>query len=903
MTAKKKKNEEKYRRPKCHVISSRKEETMAQEFEGLYVKFGANTVEFDNSVKGMNSALSTLKKDLQTLNKQLKFDPGNVDLLAKKMQNFQQQLDVGNKKIAELRKQQKDLGEDKIGTAEWQKLESEIGKTEAQLLVVKRALEATDKQLKELTPGNIEHVNKKLDEMADKAQKTADKVGKIKDGFEKAGNAAKPFSAIAAGGLVASAKAAGDLQEQVAKTEAVFKKQSDEMDKFAESSLKNFNMAENTSRDLMNTYGAMGSGLGLTADENAKLAKSLTGLTADTVAFNDVSNDRAQTALKGIYTGETEALKALGVVMTQANLDTYALNKGYGKTVKEMTEAEKVTLRYNYVMDAMSDAQGAAKREQDSFNGQLRYFKEQIIEIATRIGEQMMPVMEDLLKKVNDFVEKIANLDDKGFKNIAKALVGIAAVAPLLLGVGKILGVVQSALMGWAGALRLIKGTKFAAFLAKTFGTATMGPIVAVIAGVVAAVVAIGVALKQLWDRSENFRNAMLGIWESIKKSITNAVNNITGGKGFGGIKTAWEKVWGYLEPAWILFQEIVGVAAVVIGEAISLIAGYFDGLVSIVKGAMTGNSKEVEKGVAKIFESTKKFITNITGYINKIDWIGLGRTILDSVIKGISSLGSKLWETVQKLFNTALETIKNINWDNLGQTLMRLIIQGISAIGSMIWNTLRGIFSSAKSNSEKSIDWKGIGLTIINMIAQGITILMGVIWRTLRGILTEAMRSAKNIDWASIGRTIVSSIANRISAIGSSIWNSLRNSLNNAMSNARNIDWSSVGRSIVNSIVSGITGLAGAIYNKIKSATNTAKSWASGLWDNITGGNRSIDMSFTSNLPQMQRMAMPTMGNYYNPVASVGGHTISISVDARGDNADMIARRVERAIVRRIQS
>lgn len=284
---------------------------MAQEFEGLYVKFGANTVEFDNSVKGMNSALSTLKKDLQTLNKQLKFDPGNVDLLAKKMQNFQQQLDVGNKKIAELRKQQKDLGEDKIGTAEWQKLESEIGKTEAQLLVVKRALEATEKQLKELTPGNIEHVNKKLDEMADKAQKTADKVGKIKDGFEKAGNAAKPFSAIAAGGLVASAKAAGDLQEQVAKTEAVFKKQSDEMDKFAESSLKNFNMAENTSRDLMNTYGAMGSGLGLTAEENAKLAKSLTGLTADTVAFNDVSSDRAKTALKGIYTGETESLKEL----------------------------------------------------------------------------------------------------------------------------------------------------------------------------------------------------------------------------------------------------------------------------------------------------------------------------------------------------------------------------------------------------------------------------------------------------------------------------------------------------------------------------------------------------------------------------------------------------------------
>ena len=284
---------------------------MAQEFEGLYVKFGANTVEFDNSVKGMNSALSMLKKDLQTLNKNLKFDPGNVDLLAKKMQNFQQQVEIGNKKIEELRKKQKDLGDDKIGTAEWQKLESEIGKTEAQLQVVKRSLEATEKQLKELTPGNIEHVNKKLDEMADKAQKTADKVGKIKDGFENAGNAAKPFSALAVAGLGASAVAAGNLQEQTAKTGAVFKEQTKEMDAFAKSSLENFNMAENTSRGIMNTYGAMGSGLGLTAKENAKLAKSLTGLTADTVAFNDVSADRAKTALKGIYTGETESLKEL----------------------------------------------------------------------------------------------------------------------------------------------------------------------------------------------------------------------------------------------------------------------------------------------------------------------------------------------------------------------------------------------------------------------------------------------------------------------------------------------------------------------------------------------------------------------------------------------------------------
>lgn len=107
---------------------------MAEEFVGLTVKFGANTVEFDNSVKGMNTALTQLKKELQTINRQLKLDPNNVELLNRKMQNFQQQAEIGAKKIAELRKEQAALGDEKIGTVEWQKLENEIQKTEAQML-------------------------------------------------------------------------------------------------------------------------------------------------------------------------------------------------------------------------------------------------------------------------------------------------------------------------------------------------------------------------------------------------------------------------------------------------------------------------------------------------------------------------------------------------------------------------------------------------------------------------------------------------------------------------------------------------------------------------------------------------------------------------------------------------
>ncbi|MBC1353873.1 hypothetical protein HB837_15815, partial [Listeria innocua] len=139
---------------------------MSETFEGLFVKFGGNTVEFDKSVKSINSALSMLKKEVTTLNKKLKFDPGNVDLLTKKLQNFQEQARVGAVKLEELRRKQKALGEDKIGTAEWQKLENEIQKTSADMEIVERSTKAVEKALKDLEPDSVASLDRALEDVA-----------------------------------------------------------------------------------------------------------------------------------------------------------------------------------------------------------------------------------------------------------------------------------------------------------------------------------------------------------------------------------------------------------------------------------------------------------------------------------------------------------------------------------------------------------------------------------------------------------------------------------------------------------------------------------------------------------------------------------------------------------------
>lgn len=869
---------------------------MAEEFVGLTVKFGANTVEFDNSVKGINSALSQLKKELQTINKQLKLDPNNVELLNRKMQNFQQQAEIGAKKIEALRKEQAALGNEKIGTAEWQKLENEIQQTEAQMQIVQRAIDKTQSKLKSLTPGNIEYVNRQLDTMSKKLDTAAEKVGKVKEGFDKAGNAVAPFSAAAAGALVAGAKAAGDLQEQVSKTKAVFKDNSDEMDKFAQAAIDNINMSENTARGIMNTYGAMGSGLGLTEKANKDMAKSLTSLTADVVAFNDVSEDRAATALKGIYTGETESLKELGVVMTQTNLENYAANKGYEKSIKEMSEAEKVALRYAYVQDAMADAQGAAKREQDSFNGQLRLFKEQIIEIATNIGKILIPALEPLLKHLNNMTEQLRKMEPEQLEKVVKVLIGIAGLAPALLGISKVLGVVQGALSGMSKAMLFLKDTKFAGAIAKIFGGISTGPILAIIA----AVVAIGVALKQVWDENEAFRNYITNSWKWISDSIGVIVTNL--------VAIFQSLIKGAdlrsLLPIWDLFKEAVATGAVIIQSAINLVVDVFEGLTTIVRGVMQGNNKLVQQGINTIVTAFQDFYYYISSWVAGVDWGGLAKTALNAVINGIKKIAPLVIAAFKLIFNTAVNWIKSVDWGAVGSWVIQTITNGIKALGSFLWSSVQSIFKTAM-NFIKSIDWHGVGSTMMNYIIRGISALGGMIWNTLRGIFTNAKsNSTSSIDWGGIGNKIISMIGQAISTVGGAIWDMLRGALSSALESAKNVDWSGVGSAIVNGITSGLSGLGDALWGKISGAFESAKSWVADKWDALKGsGDFAFSGTIKNKKGQSVNLAGPAMPALAMAGAASSGTNLAITVNTKGSGAKEIAREVERIIVRRIQS
>lgn len=140
---------------------------MADEIKGLFVKFGANTVEFDNSIKGVNQALTQLRKDFSTINKELKFDPSNVELLDKKMQNLNEQTKLSEERIKKLKTQQDALGESQIGSKEWNKLNLEIEKTESNLGFIQKESVKTEKAIKDASdPKSVMNLDKALEEVS-----------------------------------------------------------------------------------------------------------------------------------------------------------------------------------------------------------------------------------------------------------------------------------------------------------------------------------------------------------------------------------------------------------------------------------------------------------------------------------------------------------------------------------------------------------------------------------------------------------------------------------------------------------------------------------------------------------------------------------------------------------------
>lgn len=204
--------------------------------------------------------------------------------------------------------------------------------------------------------------------------------------------------------------AASDLAEAQNVVDTAFGDMSWKMEQFAATALETYGISELTAKNMGSTYMAMAKGMGVATDAASDMAVTLTGRLSDIMSFYNKTQSEVDTIGRALITGETEPLKAIGVVMTQTNLSAYAMAQGFAKTYDEMSANEQLLVRYKYFLEQTAMAQDDFAKTSEGWANQTRLLSERLNEFMTNFGSLIMNTLTPALEFVNEAVSFLNEL-------------------------------------------------------------------------------------------------------------------------------------------------------------------------------------------------------------------------------------------------------------------------------------------------------------------------------------------------------------------------------------------------------------------------------------------------------------------------------------------------------------
>ena len=578
-----------------------------------------------------------------------------------------------------------------------QEASDKFGESSAAAQSYQRALNSTESTINMLNQdmksfGGAEGFSELSTKMADAGTKMQN-IGQKLSSVGQSMTTSITLPLVAAG--AASIKFASDTEEAANKVDVVFGNMAGQVREFADNALNSYGLAEGSALQMAGTFGAMATAMGLSQSEAANMSMSLTALAADMASFYNVSTDVAQTSLQGVFTGETEALKKFGVVMTQTNLEDFAAKQG--KVYSQMTEGEKVMTRYAYIMNATKDAQGDFARTSDGTANSFRVLQESLKELASSFGEELLPIITPIVQKIASLIQAFSNLPAPIKKFIVVLGLIVAAVGPVLMIVGS--------LMSSLGAIITqgpIIATAFMSMIPAIQGLAASFAELTVAAApwllLAAAIAAAGYLIYSNWD--------------SISESISGAASKIS---------TAYKKVMslndslkdsvnGFVSELISDFAKLPGKIIDSLRRAVEAIKDEFSRMVQnakksgadFVNGFIDGIKSKVEplinqvKKIAKTIEDYLGFSTPDKGPLHKYNtWMpdflnGLAKGIRQNesvVVNAMSGLAKSMVLPLDAnaSMNMALAGADGSSSSVIGGTTMNVYVDHVSELNDLI--------------------------------------------------------------------------------------------------------------------------------------------------------------------------------------------------------------------------
>lgn len=468
----------------------------------------------------------------------------------------------------------------------------------------------------------------KIEKTADKTSKKADELAnKFKSiGTKMTVGLTVPITAFG----TYAVKMASDLNEVQNVVDTTFENSSETINKFAKSAAEQFGISELSAKQFTGTMGAMLKSMGLGNKDITDMSIALSGLAGDMASFYNLDPEEAFEKLRSGISGETEPLKQLGINMSVVNLEAFAMSKGITKSYDSMTQAEQATLRYQYIMETTADAQGDYSKTADSTANKTRTTMLQFQTLSAELGQQLLPIVNDVLGALQSVIKWFNNLDASG-KRVVLILGGIAlAIGPVTSAIGTLIKVGS----GIKSLVTIIKSWNVVTNLM----TVAQGALNAVmnmnpISLIVIAIVALIAIIVALWNKCEWFREGVMTVINAIWGAIQSVGSFI-----MGVFQNVFNFVSGIFTNLWNVIQTVV-----------NTIVSIFSTAWNTIKNVAT----TVWNGILGLFSAGGKIFTGVVEGI-----AGVFKTIVNALIRGINKIISIPFNTI----NGILNFIRNID-------------------------------------------------------------------------------------------------------------------------------------------------------------------------------------------------------------------------------------------------
>lgn len=433
---------------------------------------------------------------------------------------------------------------------------------------------------------------------------------------------------------VASVKMASDLNETINKVNVAFGDSANKVQEWGKTTLTQLGLAKGSALDAAALFGDMATSMGLPQEAAAEMSMKMVGLGADLASFKNISFEEAQTALAGVFTGETESLKRLGVVMTQTQLDAFALAQGLGKTTSEMSQAELVNLRYAFVMDKTKNAQGDFARTSDGTANKLRIAQETFKETSATIGQNLLPIVNKIAGAFASWTKKFGELSPNAQKIILIVAAVVAALGPMLMILGQV-----------AMGIRAIS-------MAFTFLAAN--PVVLIVIGIILLIAGLAFLIIKNWDTLKAWfsifwnwlTTTAKAVWDAIVAAVMWVVNLVI------MYFTLWFNFYKFI------FESILAIAKAVWNGIVAVVQWVVNAIIAYFQfwyNLITGIFNTVGNVIRNVFNGAWNFIKGI--------WDGV-TGFFRGVINGISGVFGNVVGIVTSPFKAAFNGIANL-WNN----------------------------------------------------------------------------------------------------------------------------------------------------------------------------------------------------------------------------------------------